>query len=123
MLLGPFILFQLPYVLLIYLLVKRPDRRAFTFLVALLAIPILDTLFNPMILVSYRQIYLNGSRALLWFALPILIYVVILVLAYMAMRRTGLKPKPSSAILATVATFFYFFLIKEITPYIYRAWQ
>jgi hypothetical protein len=123
MLLGPFILSLLPYVLLICLLLKRPDGRTFTFLVALLAMPILDTLFTPMTLMSYRRIYSNGSRGLLWFGLSALIYVVILALAYMAIRRTGLKPKLSSAILATVATFFYFFLIKQITPYIYGAWQ
>ena len=123
MLLGPFILFQLPEVLLIYLLLKRPDRRAFTILIAILAIPILDTLFNPMILVSYRQIYLNGSRGLLWLALSGLIYAAILILSYLAIRRTGFRPKLSSVILTTVATFLYFFLVKEITPYLYRLWE
>jgi hypothetical protein len=122
MLLGPFILFQLPDVLLVYLLLKRPDRRAFTFLIAILAIPILDTLFNPMILVSYRQIYLNGSRGLLWLALSGLIYAAILILSYLAICRTGFRPKLSSVILTTVATFLYFFLVKEITPYLYRLW-
>jgi hypothetical protein len=122
MLLGPFILFQLPYVLLIYLLLKRPDRRTFTFLIAILAIPILNTLFNPMILVSYRQIYLNESRGLLWLALSGLIYAAILILSYLAIRRTRFRPKLSSVILTTVATFLYFFLVKEITPYLYRLW-
>jgi len=122
MLLGPFILFQLPYMLLIYLLLKRSDRRAFTFLIAVLAIPILDTLFNPMILVSYRRIYLNGSRGLLWLALSGLIYAAILILSYLAIRRTGFRPQLSSVILTTVATFLYFFLVKEITPYLYRLW-
>jgi hypothetical protein len=122
MLLGPFILSELPDVLLIYLLLKRPDRRAFTFLIALLAIPILNTLFNPLILVSYRQIYLNGSSGLLWLTLSGLIYAAILILSYLAIRRTRLRPKLSSAILATVATSFYFFLVREITPYLYRLW-
>ena len=96
MLLGPFILFQLPDALLVYLLLKRPDRRTFTFLIAILAIPILDTLFNPMILVSYRQIYLNGSRGLLWLALSGLIYAAILILSYLAIRQTQFRPKLSS---------------------------
>lgn len=122
MLLGPFILFQLPEVLLIYLLLKRPGRRAFTFLTAMLTIPILDTLFNPMILVSYRRIYLNGSRGLLWLALSGLIYAAILILSYLAIRRTAFRPKLSSVILTTVATFLYFFLVREITPYLYRLW-
>jgi hypothetical protein len=124
MLLGPFILLQLPDVLLIYLLLKRPDRRAFTFLIAILAIPILNALFNPLILVSYRQIYLNGSTGLLWLALSGLIYAALLILSYLAIRRTGLRPKLSSVILTTVAAFlyFFFFLIREITPYLYRLW-
>lgn len=122
MLLPPFILSEVPNAILIYVLLKQPGRRAFTFLIAMLVVPILKTLFNPMLLNSYRQIYMNHPMGLVWIVLSGLIYVVTLALAYVALRQSGLWPKFSSAILATTATFFYFFLIKAITPYLYSLW-
>jgi len=123
MLLPPFILSEVPYALLIYVLLKRPGRRAFTFLIAMLIIPILEKLFNPVVLYSYRQIYINHPMGLLWLVLSALIYIVTIVLAYTAIQQTGLRPRPSSVILATVAAFFYFFLVREITPYLYGFWK
>jgi hypothetical protein len=49
--------------------------------------------------------------------------VVILALAYRAIEQTGLRPTPSSVILATVAMFFYFFFVREITPRLYSLWR
>jgi hypothetical protein len=108
---------------LIYALLKRPGRRAFTFLVALLALPILQALLNPLLLFSYGQIYTRHPIGLLWPFFSGLIYVVILALAYRAIQQTGLWPTPSSVILATVATFFYFFFVAEITPHLYGLWR
>jgi hypothetical protein len=123
LLLPPFILSEVPYAILIYVLLKRPGRRAFTFLIAMLVIPILETLFSPVLLNSYRQIYMNHAMGLVWLVLSGLIYLVTLVLAYVAVQQTGLWPKFSSVILATTATFFYFFLIKAMTPYLYSLWR
>jgi len=122
MLLPPFILSEVPYAILIYVLLKRPGRRAFTFLIAMLVIPILDMLLNPVLLNSYNQIYMNHAMGLVWLVLSGLIYVVTVVLAYMAIRQSGLQPQFPSVILATTAMFFYFFLIRAITPYLYRLW-
>jgi len=123
MLLPPFILSEVPYAILIYVLLKRPGRRAFTFLIAMLVIPILETLFNPVFLNSYSQIYRNHARGLVWLVLSGLIYVVTLVLAYVAIQQTRLWPKFSSVIAATTVMFFYFFCIKAITPYLYSLWR
>ena len=123
MLLPPFILFEVPYVILIYVLLKRPGRRAFTFLIAMLVVPILETLFNPLFFNSYRQIYMNQGMGLVWLVLSGVIYVVTVVLAYMAIRQSGLQPKFPTVILATTAVFFYFFLIRAITPYLYGLWR
>ena len=123
MLLPPFILFEAPSAILIYVLLKRPGRPAFAFLIAMLAIPILETLFNPVLLYSYRQIYMNHAMGFVWVVLSGLIYIVALVLAYLAIRQTGLQPTVLSVMLAAVATFFYFFLIREITPYLYSLWR
>ena len=120
MLLPPFILSELPYAILIYVLLKRPGRRAFTFLIARLLIPILQTLFNPMLLNSYSRIQGMG---LVWLVLSGLIYIVTLVLAYVAIQETGLWPKFTSVILATTAMFFYFFFTRAITPYLFSLWR
>jgi hypothetical protein len=123
MLLPPFILSEMPYAILIYVLLKRPGRRAFTFLIAMLVMPILETLFNPVLLNSYSQIYRNHAMGSVWLVLSGLIYIVTLVLAYGAVQQTGLWPKFSSVIPATTAMFFYFFFIKAITPYLYSLWR
>jgi hypothetical protein len=122
-LLPSFILSEAPDALLIYLLLKRPSRRSFTFLIAMLIFPILETLFNPLVLSSYPHIYTNSSMGFLCLALSALIYIVTVVLAYKAIHQTGLKPQPSWVILATVVVFFYFFFIREITPYLYTLWK
>jgi hypothetical protein len=123
MLLPSFILSEAPYALLIYVLLKRPGRRAFTFLIAMLAIPILETLSNPVVHYSYVRIHFDHPMGLLLHVLSGLIYIVTIALAYKAMQQTGLRPKPSFVILATVATFFYFFFVREITPYLYGIWK
>lgn len=123
MLLPPFILSEVPYTILIYVLLKRPGRRAFTFLIAMLVIPILETVFNPVLLNSYSQIYRNHAMGSVWLVLSGLIYIVTLVLAYMAIQQTGLWPKFSSVIPTTTAMFFYFFFIKAITPHFYSLWR
>ena len=51
-----FILTQLPFILLICVLLKHPGRHAFTFLTAMLAFGIFETFFNPAFEISYRQI-------------------------------------------------------------------
>ena len=123
MLLPPFILSEAPYVILIYVLRKQPGRSAFTFLIAVLAIPILEALFNPLIRLSYRQIYIYQPMGFVWLVVSGLIYLVTLFLAYKAIQQTGLRPKPAPVILATVAMFFYFFFTSEITPYLYSFWR
>lgn len=84
MLLPPFLLLEAPYVLLIYFLLKRPGRRTFTFLIAVLVCSILETFFNPAVLYSYLQIYRDHPVRLLWVAFSGLVYVIISVLAYQA---------------------------------------
>jgi hypothetical protein len=121
-LLPGLILSQAPYAILIYALLKRPGRRTLTFLIALLAVPILQALSNPL-LFSYVQIYTNRPIGLLWPFFSGLIYVVTLFLAYRAIEQTGLWPTASSVILATVATFFYFFFVAVITPHLYGLWR
>ena len=122
-LLLPFALSQMPFIILIWVLLKQPGRRAFTFLLAVLGFGIIETFFNPVILLSYRQIYMDHPVGLMWPAFSGLIYITAGVLAYLVIQKTGLKPKPWSAVFGTAATFCYFLLIKGVSPHLYSLGQ
>jgi hypothetical protein len=116
-LLAPFILYHLPYAILIYVLLRRPDRRAFTYSIAVPAVLILQSLFSLGVIAYY---YVHEPRGFLLLVLPWLIHIVILVLAYQAIQQVGLHPEPSSLIVAAIVTFFFFSMIHVITPLFYR---
>jgi len=122
-LIAPFILTELPFIILIYLLLKEPGRRAFTFLTAMLAFGIVETFLNPAVMLSYRQIYLDHPIGLMWPAFSALIYIITGVLAYMVIQKTGLRPKLWSATLSTVGMFCYFIFIKQVTPHLNSLWM
>lgn len=120
---APFILAQLPFIILIYLLLRQPDRRAYTFLIAMLVLGVVETFLSPMVLLSYRQIYLDHPIGLMWPAFSALIYIITGILAYMLIEKTALRPKLWSATLGTVGMFCYFRLIKQITPNLISLWR
>jgi hypothetical protein len=122
-LVAPFILTQLPFVILICVLLKQPGRRAFTFLIAMLAFGILVTIFNPVVILSYRQIYADHPIGLLWPFLSGLIYVVTGILAYRAIEKTGLRPKPWYAVLGTIGMFSYFLVVQRFLPNSQSFWR
>jgi hypothetical protein len=120
-LLAPYVLYHVPYAILIYVLLKRPDRRAFAYSLAVPAVLILQSVFSLGVLGYY---YVRQPNGFLLFAVPWFIHIVIIVLAYQAIQQVGLHPPPSSLIVAAVVTFFYFSAIHVITPLLYRfAWR
>jgi hypothetical protein len=122
-LVAPFILTQLPFVILICVLLTQPGRRAFTFLTAMLAFGLIETFFNPTVVLSYRQIYLDHPIGLMWPAFSGLIYIVTGVLAYMVIQKTGFRPRLWAATLSTLGMFCYFILIEQVTPHLNNLWQ
>jgi hypothetical protein len=116
-LLAPFILFHVPYAILMYFLFKRPDRRTFTYALAVPAVMILEGVLSLGV-VSYY--FVHEPRGFLLLILPWLIHILILVLAYQAIQQVGLHPEPSSIMVAAVVTFVFFSLIHVITPLLYR---
>ena len=122
-LIAPFILTELPFIILIYFLLKEPGRRAFTFLTAMLAFGIVETFFNPTVVISYRQIYLDHPIGLMWPAFSAMIYIITGVLAYMVIQKTGLRPKLWSSTLSTVGMFCYFIFIQQVTPHLNSLWM
>ncbi|MGA2103569.1 MAG: hypothetical protein ABSG34_20820 [Candidatus Sulfotelmatobacter sp.] len=116
-LLAPFILYHIPYALLIYALLKRPGRIAFSYSIAVPAVLVLQSLFS-LTVVSYYYVHHPAGFAL--FVIPWALHIVILVLAYQAIQQVGLHPEPSSLIIAAVVAFFFFSVIHIATPFLYR---
>jgi hypothetical protein len=117
---APFILYHIPYALLIYVLLKRPDRRAFTYSLAVPAVFIMQALLG----LGYFGLFaMQHPIAVVLLVVPWLIHIVILVLAYQAIQRVGLHPKPSSLIVAAVTSWLFFFVIDAVTTFLFRFTQ
>ena len=120
-LVWPFILSYAPYLILVFALLKRPDRRAFTFAVALPAVSILISLFTtPFFGALYLRYYTEHPETIIVAILPLLLDVVVLVLAYKAIQQVGLHPQISSLVIAGVAIFVYFAFVRVATPILFR---
>jgi hypothetical protein len=116
-LLMPYVLYHVPYALLIYFLLKRPDRRTFTYSVAVPAVVILQSLFSRAVL-SY--LYIHEPLGFFFMFLPWALHIVILVLAYKAIRQVGVEPQPASLVVAALVTFLYFVVVNAVNPFLYR---
>jgi len=114
---GPFVLYHVPYALLIYVLLKRPDRRAFTYSLAVPAVLIMQSLLS----LGYFSLFARQHpMAMIVLVVPWAIHIVILAFAYQAIQQVGLHPAPSSLIIAAVVTFLFFSFIHVATPFLYR---
>jgi hypothetical protein len=116
-LLAPFVLSHIPYAILIYVLLKRPDRRAFTYAIAVPAVLILESLLSVSLIGRY---YVHQPMGLVLLLVPWLIHIVIIALAYKAIQQTGLHPEPASLLVAALVAFAFFSLIHVVTPFLYR---
>lgn len=114
---APFVLYQIPYAMLIYLLMKRLDRRALTYAITIPAVQLFQSLFSLTAL-SY---FMHQPRTLLLLGLPWLLHIVIVVLAYRAIQQIGLHPEPASLIVTALVVLSYFLLIQVVLiPVLYR---
>lgn len=116
-LLAPYVLYHVPYAVLIYFLLKKPDRRTFAYSIAVPAVMMLQGVFSLGIVGYY---FVHEPRGLLLLVLPWLVHIVILLLAYKSIQQVGLHPEPSSIMIAAVTTYLFFSLIHVITPFLYR---
>ena len=115
-LLLPFVLYHIPYAILIYVLSKRPDRRAFTYALAVPAVFLMQSLVS----LGYVSLFSRHPVAFLLLVIPWAVHIVILVLAYKAIQQVGTHPQPSSLIIAAVVTWIFFSFIHALTPILYR---
>jgi hypothetical protein len=117
LLLGPFVLFHVPYALLIYFLLRQPTRRVLTNALAVPAVIIVQSLFSLSLVSAY---YVRAPIGFLLLFLPWALHVVILVLAYRAIQRIGFHPAPSELLISALIVFVYFSIINGVTPVLYR---
>jgi hypothetical protein len=116
-LLVPFVSYHIPYAILIYVVLKRPDRRAFTYAIAVPAVLILESLFSVSLI---GRFYVHQPMGFVLLLVAWLIHIVIIALAYKAIQQTGLHPEPTSLILAALVAFVFVSLIHVLNPYLYR---
>ena len=117
-LLAPFVLYHIPYAILIYVLLKRPDRRAFTYAIAVPAMLILESLLSVSLIGHF---YVHQPMGFVLLLVPWLIHIIIIALAYKAIQQTGLHPEPASLIVAALVAFAFVSLIHVVTPFLYRS--
>ena len=114
---APFVLYHLPYAILIYVLLKGPDRRAFAYSLAVPGVMIMQALFSLGVVSFY---YVQHPVGFVLLLVPWAIHIVILVLAYQVIERVGTAPEPGAILVAALATFVFFSLIHVVTPILYR---
>jgi hypothetical protein len=116
-LLGPFVLYHIPYVILIYFLLKNPTQRVLTYSLAVPAVILFQSFFSLGLVSHY---YIHGLSGFLLLFVPWAIHIAVLALAYLAIQRSGLHPEPLRLVLAAVFVFIYFSVINVSTPLLYR---
>jgi hypothetical protein len=110
--------YNLPYVAIVYSLLRKPGRRTLAYSLTVPGILILYGLFSSFAAVFYlaRINRLLSSLALLFaWALHILIFY----LAWKAIRQIGLHPDHGSLLVAGLVTFLYFSLLPFLSTAVY----
>jgi hypothetical protein len=115
-LLVPFILYHVPYAILIYRLLTRPNRRTFAYCLTVPSILILQGLFSVSIVV---YTYIHHPAGFLLVLFPWLLHIVILVLAWKTIQQIGIRPDPASLLVAARVTLACFLVIYLSTPFFY----
>lgn len=121
LLLAPFVLYHVPYAILIYRLPTKPDRRTLAYALAVPAVLVLQSLLS-LTVVSYAYVQHPAGFAPLF--VPWLLHIVIIVLAYRTIQETGIHPEPWALLAAALMSLLYFSLIHVVAPFLYaRSWR
>jgi hypothetical protein len=115
-LLVPFVLYRLPYLILIYRFRTQPANRTLIYSFVVPAVLAFQAVFN---LAAIIYAYVQHPVGFLLLALPWTIHIVIMVLAWKAIREVGVQPDASYLFRAGVVTFAYFFLLHLASPLFY----
>jgi hypothetical protein len=110
--------YNLPYVAIIYSLLRKPGRRTFAYALTVPGILILYGLFSSFAAVFYlARINRPLSSLALLFAWAL--HILIFYLAWKAIRQIGIHPDHGSLLVAGLVTFLYFSLLPFLSTALY----
>ncbi|HLG78938.1 MAG TPA: hypothetical protein VKX46_21180, partial [Ktedonobacteraceae bacterium] len=115
-LLMPFLLYSFPYVILIVSFLTRPENRTLIYSLVVPAVLTLPTVVNLAVLAA---VYIRHPAGFLLLFLPWSLHIVIMVLAWKAIRKIGLQPDGPALFRSGIVTCAYFFVIHLISPFFY----
>jgi hypothetical protein len=101
---------NLPYLVLLLTLLRRPGRRAFAYALTIPSILLLSGFFGSSAMIFYLIRNARASMSVLSFVIliPWALHILILYLAWKAIRLTGILPNPARLIAAAAVIFFYY---------------
>jgi len=101
---------NVPYLVLLFSLLRRPGRRAFAYSLAVPSILLFFGLFGNPVSIFYFLRFTNSAASFL-LLIPWALHILILYLAWKAIRLTGIFPNPARLVVAAVVVFFYYTLL------------
>jgi hypothetical protein len=110
------ILFRIPYLVLLYHLVKKPDRRTFAYALIVPCVLMLQSLFGISLLVF---MFMRHPVGFILVTIPWLFHILVLAMAWKTVQVLEVRLQPSSLIVAAVVTFLYVTIIPTGTPIFY----
>jgi hypothetical protein len=114
---------NLPYLVLLLSLLRRPGRRAFAYALTVPSILILLGLFSSSATIYYL-LHIAHSATPFFLLVPWALHILILYLAWQAIRLTGILPNPARLIAAAAVIFsYYVFLLPILVFFLNYFWH
>jgi hypothetical protein len=101
---------NLPYLVLLFSLLRNPGRRAFAYSLVIPSLLILFGIFGNSATIFFFLRFAHSPASLL-LLIPWALHIFILYLAWKAIRLTGIFPNPARLIVAAVVVFIYYSLV------------
>jgi hypothetical protein len=111
---------NLPYLVLLLNLLRRPGRRAFAYALTIPSILLLSGIFSRFAMIFYLFRTAHASLSFLSFLLliPWALHILILYLAWQTIRLTGILPNPARLIASAAVTFIYYSLLPVLLAFL-----
>jgi hypothetical protein len=106
-----------PNLVLLYALSRRPGPRAFSYALVIPTLHLLAGIFGHSAVLAF-VVRPGQSLAPLLSIFPLLLDILILYLAWKAIRQTGIEPPPERLIMASVVIFLYTALLPLLVVYL-----
>jgi len=101
---------NLPYLVLLFSLLRKPGRRAFAYSLVIPSLLILFGIFGNSATIFFFFRFAHSAASFL-LLIPWALHIFILYLAWKTIRLTGIFPNPARLIVAAVAVFSYYSLL------------